>query len=203
VILDTVLRLIGWFFVLGWRFFTGAHMDGAEHTDATFFRNATPRHRKRQQTNAAWKCMSRWRRMKWRNGIFWPCLTLTVGFIWSPSAVLILLGFLGPGIALIMWKHIRLVFWLPVVGQHSDGSVRQHWTLKPKYRRQREKFIRPEGKRKRPGLALESELTRGPHLEDIPADYEGAVRAELAEELDGQPFVELKLLMVPEDDEGR
>jgi hypothetical protein len=63
---------------------------------------------------------------------------------------------------------------------------------------------RPEGVRKRPGLALQSELTPKRHLEDIPADYERAVRAELAEELDGQPFVELKLLMVPdEDEEGR
>lgn len=199
-----VSGIIRWTFILSWRFFTGAHMDGETHTDATFFKDATPRHKKRQQTNAAWKCMSRWKRIKWRNGIFWPIVFLFAGFIWSPSSMLFVLGMMSPGLLLIFRHHIRLAFWLPVVGHHSDGSVKQHWILKPKYRRMHDKMFRPEGKRKRPGLALESELTRGVHYEDIPADYEKAVRAELAEELDGQPFVELKLLMVPDDDdEGR
>lgn len=200
---DFVFGLIKWTFILCWRFFTGAHMDGEVHSDATFFKPATARHWKRQQTNATWKCMSRFQRMKWRNGVFWPSLLLAIGSVLSPSTVLIVLGFLGPGLALIGWKHIRLAFWLPVVATHSDGSVHQRWILKPKYRRLLQRFHRPEGVRKRPGLALASELVPSVHLEDIPPDYEAAVRAELAEELDGQPFVEMKLLMVPDEDEGR
>lgn len=191
---DALYRFILWSLVVMWRFFTGAHMDGETHTDATFFKDATVRHKKRQQTNGAWKCMSRWKRMKVRHLCFWPVLAVVIGFACLGWSMFFVIGMLAPGLVLIFWRRIKPHFWLPVVGTHSDGTVHQHWVLRPKYRR------KPKGSRRRPGLATAAELEPTTHLVDVPADYEAAVRAELAEELDGQPFVELKLLMVPDDE---
>lgn len=183
------------------RFFTGAHLNGKIYNDATWWQDASPTYRKRRSAYTWWRRKARMKRLAWRNCVFWP-MTFTIWALisytfWS----LIAGGIIAIPLAWYGGRRLRLALWLPVVAHNSDGSVTQEWTLKPKVRRTLQKLRpKPAGVRRRPGLARKSELHPGIHTVDIPADYDKAVRMELAEELDGQPFRELKLLMSPDDE---
>ncbi len=191
--------LLYWGFVLSWRFFTGAHMNGKTYNDATWFQDASSMHRKRRMAYTWWRRKARMKRASWRNCIFWPVMLTTFLLVFYTSSAVIVLLCLAPGLSYIAGMRIRQALYLPIVAKNSDGSVRQHWVLKPKVRRRLNAVWHPKGERRRPGIAMRSELQPGIQAEDIPADYEAAVRAELAEELDGQPTQELKLLLSPED----
>lgn len=199
----TMGRIIGflfyWGFVFSWRFFTGAHMNGQTYNDSTWWQDASSMYRKRRPAYTWWRKKSRMKRAAWRHSIFWPVILVTWGLIFFTSSAVIILLCFAPGLSLIAGKKLRLAWYLPIVAHNSDGSVRQHWVLKPKLRRRLDTVWHPRDKRKRPGLALHGELRPGIQVEEIPADYEAAVRAELAEELDRQPDQELKLLLSPED----
>lgn len=186
-----------WFCILSWRFFTGAHMNGQTYNDATWWRDASPGYRKRRQNYGWWKKKSRMKRVAWRHSFFWPTVLIIWGFEWSPASMVFLLGIFGPVGLIIGWRKLRFVFFAPVVAHGSDGSVTQEWSLRPRYRRLLKKFDRSV--RRRPGLARPEELQPGLQLVDVPADYDAAVRAELAEELDGAPGTRLKLLLDPSD----
>jgi hypothetical protein len=192
--------LIRWLFILSWRFFTGAHMSGRKHNDSTWWHDASKRYSRQRNKYTWWKKKSRMKRATWRHCIFWPVTLLILGFIWSTSSMLFILGIMSPGLFVIIRGRVRLVFYNPVVATGSDGIVRQHWALKTRYRKFIAKLFPPPDTRKRPGLATEAELLGEPRVADIPVNLERAVRAELAEELNGQPVLELKLLMEPDMD---
>lgn len=202
-IIAIVLFVMKWTLILSWRFFSGAYMNGRHtYNDSTWTKDATKRWRIRQGHYSWWKKKSRFKRAAWRNGVFWPCLVLSVGFAVDPWGMFFVLGMMGPGIYMLSHTRIKRIFFLPMVGHYPDGSVRQEWTLKPKYRRTLQKLSpRSLENRKVRGLALESEL-RGPRedgviseIKPLPVEWHRAVQYELAEELDGQPPVEMKLLM--------
>lgn len=192
--------IIKWTFILSWRFFSGAHMNGKTYNDSTWFRDSSKRFERMRHKYSWWKRKARIKRAAWRHCIFWPTAIITALFIISWTSTLLILGFLTPGIVLMNENRIRMIFQKPVVGTHSDGSVHQHWIWKPKYRRLWRKLHTPKGMRKVPGLATQAELDGVPMITDIPVEYERAVRAELAEELNGQPPIELKLLLDPDID---
>lgn len=182
------------------RFFTGAHLNGRTYNDSTWWLNASPQYRKSRKAYTWWRRKCRMKRLAWRNCVFWPVIFTIWALLFFTMWALIVGGIIAIPLAWYGGRRLRLALWLPVVANNSDGSVTQEWTLKPKARRRLQKLRRtPDGVRKRPGLARKSELKPGIYMTDIPADYEWAVRAELAEELDGQPSPELKLLMAPEE----
>jgi hypothetical protein len=94
----------------------------------------------------------------------------------------------------VAFKRARLALFNPVVENHSDGSVEQRWVMKPVTRRMLNRVRRPADVRKRPGLATASELKKATRIKEVPTEYRGAV----IHELDGEPPLELKLLMTPE-----
>jgi hypothetical protein len=185
-----------WFFVIVWRFFSGAHLDGAKHNDSTWWLDASPRYPARKRT--WWKRKSRAKRAAWRHCIFWPVLLITWAFIFYTSSALIVAVCLLPGAVFMAWGRVRLALYHPVAGIHSDGSKRQHWILKPRVKRALARFDRNSRKRNHPGIVKKSEKHPRKYTEDIPQEWKHAVVLELAEELDGQPPLELKLLMNPE-----
>ena len=198
-----LLWVLKWTLIIMWRFFSGNFMNAYEYNDATWWKDASKKYAKMRRKYTWWNRKSRMKRAAWRNAIFWPVLILTVGFLADPIGMLFILGMLSPGMYLMARKYVRLAFYLPVVGHHSDGSVKQHWIMKPKVRRIVETVIRPSDKRSRPGLAKESEL-KGP--DDWPQDEPMEYRAEVIgsgvsaiSQLDEQPPIELKLLMEPDD----
>jgi hypothetical protein len=176
-----------------WRFFSGAFMNGATYNDATWWRDASTMYRKRRLSYTWWRRKARMKRAAWRNGIFWPGVLVTSGLMfftsWTIAAMVILL----PPLSFVAFKRIRPVFFIPVTSGNDDGSVNQHWLLKVRYRRIWERVTR-QG-RSRPGLAMPSEIARVPRVREIPSEVRGAVVAEL----DGQPPIEMKLLMTPDD----
>lgn len=186
-----------WGLILSWRFFTGAHMLGQTFNDSTWFHDASKRYRIKHKQYSWWKKKARIKRAAWRHCIFWPTLLVTIGFIWSASSMLMIIGFLSPGILYMNKYRIKCIFFQPFVARLSDGSMQQHWMLKGRYRRFLLTVNRPRGMRRRPGLATPEELRGERSCAELPVDLERAVRAELAEELDGQPPVELKLLLDP------
>lgn len=186
-----------WTMILLWRFFTGAHMSGRTFNDATWWHDASKRYRIRHDRYSWWKSKSRMKRVAWRHCIFWPVLILTAGFVWSWQSMTIILGCLLPGIMYMNKNRLMSIFFKPFVAQLSNGSKEQHWMLKTHYRRFFRKINPARGIRHKPGLATREELQGERSLTEIPVDYERAVRAELAEELSGQPPVELKLLLDP------
>ena len=193
---------IKWTFILSWRFFSGAHMNGAEYNDATWWRDASRKYQKVRRKYTWWRRKSRMKRAGWRNAIFWPCLILSVGFAVDPWGMLFILGMLSPGLYFFMHRRVRLWFFIPIAGVHSDGIAYQHWILKPAARRLLDKF-KPDAKRDRkryPGLLPDPEKRKTPVLKDIPLEYANAVRGELLDSFNEQPPIELKLLLDPEVD---
>jgi hypothetical protein len=200
-----------WTVILSWRFFTGAHMTGLRYNNSTWTRpayNAKKRGLIQPTKYGWWKSKSRFARMGWRHGIFWPTLVLFIGFMWDWSSMLIILGFFTPGIWLLTekyhhgWHRIRCVFQDPFVGHESDGSVTQHWAWKTKYRRAFRRVHTPKGFRWHPGIATHAELSGAPKLADIPDDMKRAVRAELQDEIPAGEIVHLQLLLDHEQDFG-
>lgn len=181
------------------RFFTGAHLNGKHYNDATWWQDASSVYRKRRRAYTWWRRKSRMKRAAWRNCVFWSVTFTIWALLFFTVQALIVGGIIAIPLAWYGGKRLRFALWLPLVAHNSDGSVTQEWTLKPKVRRAIGKVKKDKTRRKRPGLARKSELTPGIHTVDIPADYDKAVRMELAEELDGQPFRELKLLMTPDE----
>jgi hypothetical protein len=140
------------------------------------------------------------KRAAWRHSIFWPVTFFILGLIFFGYSVFWVLGFLAPGLFYIGWNRIRREIYNPVVAKGSDGTVVQVWVLKPKFARIVKKIRRPANERKRPGLAMESEITPTPVWVDISEEERNIISAELAEELEGEPPVEMKLLMAPRED---
>lgn len=193
-----VWSLIKWSVIISWRFFSGAHMSGKQYNDATWWRDASPMFRKRRQAYTWWRRKARMKRAGWRHSLFWITAILTAGFVWSTTFMLVSLAAIAPVGLWVAYGRIRYALFLPVVGNHSDGSVRQHWIMKPATRRVLTMVKKPKGMRKRPGVALRSEIKPGVHLREIPPELAGAIRREVAIELDGEPPVEMKLLMTPD-----
>lgn len=156
-----LLVLLRWGFVLSWRFFTGAHLNGKKYNDSTWLQDASLRYRKMPRYYTWWRRKSRAKRAGWRNGIFWPTLGIFIGFLLSWQSMILVLGFAAPGTYLMVRDRIRFVFFIPLVVHGADGSVTQQFSLKPKYRRLLTKLRRPEGVRIRPGVALPGELKEG------------------------------------------
>jgi hypothetical protein len=181
-----------------WRFLTGAHMNGKKYNDSTWFKGASVRYSKRRESFTWWRRKARIKRMAWRNSCLFFTIALISALIWSiSSTAIILLGF-SPLVAFVLYGKARDKFWMPVVAHNNDGSVIQLWLPKPKTRKALEMIhLRKRQGRKRPGLARPEELRPGVRIEDIPLEYANAVRAEVTE-LDGQPPIEMKLLMDPE-----
>ena len=188
--------ILKWVLIIAWRFFSGNFMNAREYNDATWWKNASRKYQKMRRKYTWWNRKCRVKRMAWRNCIFWPVLWLVIGFMVDAVFTLFVIGIMAPGLFLIVRKRIRLAFYLPIVAHESDGSVRQHWVMKPKIRRIIDTILPPDNRRRRPGLAMESEL-RGPaEWPQEPMQYNVEV---VGNELDGQPTVELKLLMEPDD----
>jgi hypothetical protein len=213
VLFRIVLFLTKWLLILSWRFFTGAHMTGNHFNDSSFWRDATnakKRAQARPRQYSWWKRKARYKRMLWRNGIFWPVLLLVIGFMWDWSSMLMILGFLGIPSWWIadrrfhMWHRFRLLFQLPYVATESNGHMYQRWAWKTSYRRmfRRLRQIRQpkENERWHPGIATPAELRGEPRLVELTPDMERAVRAELAEELPPGGPIELRLLLDPDFD---
>lgn len=192
-----LLFILKWTLIISWRFFSGNFMNAREYNDATWWKDASTKYRKMRRKYTWWNRKCRMKRMAWRNAIFWPTLILVVGFLWSWTSMLFVLGMMSPGLFLMVRKRVRLAFYLPIVARGSDGSVTQHWVLKPKIRRIIETILPPEGKRRRPGLAMESELRPADEWPEDKPTYHVEVLG--SNELDGQPPIELKLLMEPDD----
>ena len=186
-------RLIGfllyWAMVLLWRFFTGAHMNGKTYNDATWWQDASSMYRKRRMAYTWWRRKARMKRASWRHCIFWPVTFITFALVFYTSSAVIVLACLGPGLCYIGGMRIRRAWYLPIVAKNSDGSVRQHWVLKPKIRRRLTAIWHPKTERRRPGVAMRGELMPGTDETEVT-------------ELEEQPSTTLKLLLTPEDMEG-
>jgi hypothetical protein len=193
--------IIKWTIIISWRFFSGDFMNAREYNDATWWKDASKKYAKMRRKYTWWNRKSRMKRAAWRNAIFWPTFILTIGFMVDATATLFVVGMLSPGLYFMARDRIRLAFYLPIVVRNSDGSVFQHWILKPKIRRIIETVIRPADKRRRPGLALESELREADEWPDDPMEYRAEVVGQQVSTftIDEQPPIELKLLMDPDD----
>lgn len=208
---DVLAFLLRWTFILSWRFFTGAHMTGKTYNDSTFWRdasNAKKRATVSPQKYTWWRRKARWRRMTWRNAIFWPTLLIVIGFIWSWSSMIMILGFIGFPTWFLLepkthsWHRFRLLFQTPYVGTQSDGRVYQYWAWKRSLVRAFRRVRKPEGERWHQGIATRAELHGEPRITELDPDMERAVRAELAEELPEGGPIELRLLLDPGVDYG-
>jgi hypothetical protein len=104
----------------------------------------------------------------------------------------------SPLIGYIAFQRGRLLLFDPFTSGNSDGSVNQHWRLKRGIRDAL--HLRLEPKRKRPGLARRAEVAKTARTRELTPSERGAVVAELAEELEGDVPVEMKLLMTPDDE---
>jgi hypothetical protein len=197
---NVIWFFLKWGIILSWRFFTGAHMNGKTYNDATWWQGASSMYRKKRSAYTWWKRKSRAKRAAWRHSVFWPVTLIILGFIFFGLSMLVVLGFLAPGLFYIGWNKARMELYNPVVARASDGTVSQVWILKPKWARVVKKIHRPAGERKRPGLALESEITSECRLVDVADEERKIISSELAEELDGEPPIEMKLLMMPDED---
>jgi hypothetical protein len=195
--------IIKWTLILMWRFFSGAHMNAAIYNDSTWFKDASRKYIKVRRKYTWWNRKARLKRAGWRNAIFWPCLILSVGFAVDPWGMFFILGMLSPGLYFLGHQKVKLFFFQPVAGTHSDGVTYQHWVMRYRYRVIVE-HLKPNSKRrhpKHPGLLPDIEKRKkGPITADIPIEYVAAVRNELREALDDQPAIELKLLLDPEVD---
>jgi hypothetical protein len=194
--------VIKWSFILSWRFFSGAHMNGEIYNDATWWRDASKKYIKVRRKYTWWKRKARMKRAGWRNAIFWPCLILSIGFAVDPWGMFFILGMLSPGLYFFGHRRVRLWFFIPVAGTHSDGIAYQHWIMKPALRRILDK-LKPDAKRDRkryPGLLPDPEKRKVPTLAEIPTEYANAVRGELIDSFVEQPPIELKLLLDPDVD---
>jgi hypothetical protein len=181
-----------------WRFFSGAHMNGKTHNDATFWRDASPRYRVRRLAYTWWRRKARYKRVLWRNGIFWPVVILVALLIAYPSYTILALLAFSPFIAYVVFRRVRLLTHNPVTQTLADGEIVQHWIRKPWLTHAIARVKHEE--RKRPGLARRTELMPKTRLVPVPSEYRQAVVAELSEELEGQPPTEMKLLMSPGDE---
>lgn len=190
--------IVKWCIIIAWRFFSGAHMDGSTYNDATWWQDASSRYRVRRQAYTWWRRKARMKRASWRNCIFWPVTLIILGFVWSSSSMAIILLALSPFLAFVAFRRGRLALFKPVTQTLSDGIVIQHWYLKSRPKRilQRLHLMKRSG-RKMPGLARREELVPAFRVKEIPSELRGAVVRELAEELEGQPPIEMKLLMSP------
>jgi hypothetical protein len=178
-------------------------MNAATYNDATWWKDASRKYQKVRRKYTWWNRKARMKRAAWRNAIFWPALVLSVGFAVDPLGMFFILGMFAPGLFFMGYRRWRLFFYIPVAGTHSDGITYQHWTMKPQYRKLLEKFKRDADRRhkKYPGLLPDPEKrSKVPTLADVPIEYANAVRGEVIAELDGQPPIELKLLLDPEVD---
>lgn len=201
-----LLFLLKWLAILAWRFFTGAHLTGQHYNDSTFWHdasNAKKRSVHRPRQFSWWKRKARWKRMAWRNSIFWPVLLLIIGFMWSWSSMIMILGFIGFPVWFMLepkthsWHRIRLLFQRPYVATQSNGRVYQHWAWKTSIVHLRRRVKHPANERWHPGIATRAELNGEPRITELTPEMERAVRAELAEELSVGGPIELKLLLDP------
>lgn len=194
--MNAVGFLAKWFFILGWRFFTGAHMNGKTYNDATWWRDSSTRYRNRRNAYTWWRRKARLKRATWRACIYMPTALLILGFIWSTSSMEIGLLALAPFLAYVVFGRVRILLFQPYTTLATDGSgaLDQHWMLKPKIRKRFRK-------KHRPGIATSLERSHKPKLVEIPPDKKRAVVHELREELDGELPIEMKLLMAPDDGE--
>jgi hypothetical protein len=197
---NVVWFFLKWGIILSWRFFTGAHINGKTYNDATWWQDASPMYRKKRSAYTWWRRKSRMKRAAWRHSFFWPVTLVTLGFIFFGLSMLAVLGFLAPGLFYMGWNRLRLELYNPVVVRASDGTVSQAWILKPKWARVVKKIRCPADERKRPGLALESELTPVYRPVDLTSEERKIISSELVEELDGEPSTKMKLLMMPNED---
>lgn len=202
-LLALIWFIIKWTLIISWRFFTGNFMDGMPRNDATWWKDASRKYQKQRRKYTWWVRKCRMKRMGWRHAIFWPCLILSVGFAVDPWGMAFIVGMLSPGLYYFAHRRVRLMFWIPIAGTHSDGETYQHWIMKPQLRRILDK-LKPDRKRhhkKYPGLLPDPEKrTKRPVLADIPLEYANAVRAEVIEQYDVNPPIELKLLLDPDVD---
>lgn len=181
-----------------WRFFTGAHMNGQKYNDATWWLDCSAMYRKRRSAYTWWRRKARVKRLAWRNTSFWSVILFSCALYWYTSFVVLVMLGMAPILIWFGWRRGKRALFNPVVANNTDGSVTQHWVMKPSVRRFVNRIHRPEGTRRRLGLAHPSELRRGIRREEIPAEYRRAVLAEIA---DGdEPPTELKLLMAPDDE---
>jgi hypothetical protein len=195
--------VIKWTLILSWRFFTGNFMNGYPVNDATWWKDASRKYQKQRRKYTWWNRKCRMKRMGWRHAIFWPCLILSVGFAVDPWGMAFILGMLSPGLYFFMHRRVRLWFWIPIAGTHSDGVTHQHWILKPQVARIVDKLKRDANRahKKHPGLLPDPEKRpQWPVLEDIPPEHLNAVRAEVLEPYDDNPPIALKILLDPDVD---
>jgi hypothetical protein len=195
-----LLFILKWMAILAWRFFSGNFMNARDYNDATWWKDASKKYAKMRRKYTWWNRKCRMKRAAWRNAIFWPCLILSIGFAVDPWGMFFVLGMLSPGLYLMGRKYARLALYLPIVAHGSDGSVTQHWVIKPKIRRILETIIRPADRRRRPGVAMESELKGPDEWPDEPTEYRAEVVGQPSTfTIEEQPPIELKLLMEPDD----
>jgi hypothetical protein len=202
IVMACIWFVIKWTFIIAWRFFSGNFMDGQPRNDATWWKDASRKYQKQRRKYTWWVRKSRMKRVGWRHAIFWPCLILSVGFAVDPWGTAFILGMLSPGLYFYAHRRVRLWFWIPVAGTHSDGETYQHWVLKPQVRNVVDKLHRDANRRhkKYPGLLPDPEKRRKPRLEEIPTEYANAVRGEVLEQYDLDPPITLKLLLDPDVD---
>lgn len=139
-------RIVSGFFILSWRFFTGAFMDGKEYNDATWFQDATKRGPERKRT--WWKRKARIKRAIWRNEIFWSFVFLTAGFIWSPEFMVIMFVAFSPFLGYVGYQKFRKAITTPFISRGADSIPVQGYTVKPKVRR----FLNRISRKPKPGI---------------------------------------------------
>lgn len=173
-------------------------MNGRTWNDATWWRDASPRYRNRRLAFTWWRRKARVKRMGWRNACFWIPLILLVAFTRYTSYAVVTLLLFSPLLAYAAFIRGRLLLFDPFTSGNADGSVNQHWRLKPGIRRVLRRELEP--KRKRPGLAMASEVAKVTRTRSLTPSEARAVIAEIGPELGDVP-TEMKLLMAPDDGE--
>jgi hypothetical protein len=136
--------------------------------------------------------------MGWRNACFWIPIILLVAFTRFPADSIAVLAVFSPLLLAFCFHRGRLLLFDPFTSGNADGSVNQHWRLKPGIRRVLHRPLTPT--RKRPGLAMPSEVAKRTRTRELTPSERRAVVAELAPQLEGEVPTTLKLLMDPGDE---
>lgn len=169
-----------WVWIIMWRFFTGAHMNGQKYFDTLFWKDASVFHRRKQTSFAKWKRTKRVKRMWIRNAIFWPAAFLAYGWYTNPDIMVIVTLWSSPLWGYFGFFYLRKTFFELHRAGFGEGQVRTFWVLKRRYRWMRFEWLlgTPNDE---PSVVVKS-------AED---DERGDIK-----------IISLKTLMDPQDDEA-
>lgn len=134
--------ILFWLWLMSWRFFTGAHMNGEKYFDTLFWRDASMIGRHRQTPFAKWKRKARVKRMMWRNCVFWPLAGITYGCLVAPDTMIILAVWCAPIYGYLGFYWLRKTFFEVHRASYAEGEVSEFWTLKRPYRWMRFEWLR-------------------------------------------------------------